>query len=124
MLKKLTIVTTLLLTCGQVFALSYSPSLEAYARQGSPCDQCSLAQCYENGNGVAKDEKQALKWYRKSAEGGYSVAACYLARVYEYGFLGVKRDLREALKYYRLAVKLGEFQEQKNVDRLEDCLGD
>jgi TPR repeat protein len=26
--------------------------------------------CYENGIGVAKDEKEALKWYTKAAEQG------------------------------------------------------
>ena len=32
--------------------------------------QNNLGGCYKNGTGVAKDEKEAVKWYTKPAEQG------------------------------------------------------
>ena len=43
-------------------------TLEELAKQGSPSAAFWLAQCYENGTCVKKDENEAVKWYHKAAE--------------------------------------------------------
>ena len=40
------------------------------AEQGRADAQYSLGVCYANGEGVTKDEKEAVKWFRKAAEQG------------------------------------------------------
>jgi TPR repeat protein len=36
--------------------------------------QFNLGRCYQFGRGVAKDEAEALKWYRKAAGQGFDKA--------------------------------------------------
>ena len=38
------------------------------AEQNDAKAQYNLGVCYDNGQGVAKDEVEAVKWYRKAAE--------------------------------------------------------
>jgi len=40
------------------------------AGQGNATAQYNLGTCYEDGNGVAKDNTQAADWYRKAADQG------------------------------------------------------
>ena len=54
------------------------------------------------GRGVAQDNMEALKWYRKAAEQNYAPAQSNLGYCYEYG-RGVAKDDAEALKWYRKA---------------------
>ena len=55
---------------------------------------------YENGQGVAQNYAEAVKWYRKAAEQGYAEAQFNLGVMYETGE-GVAQDYAEALKWYR-----------------------
>ena len=52
----------------------YSPELVKKAESGDAEAQCSLGWCYKHGKGVAKDEKEAVKWYTKAAEKGNASA--------------------------------------------------
>jgi TPR repeat protein len=56
---------------------------------------------YEYGKGVTKDEKQAVEWFRKSAEPN---AQYILGRMYEYG-RDVTKDEKQAVEWYRKYVK-------------------
>ena len=38
------------------------------AQQGQAIAQLLLADCYASGKGIAKDEAQAVAWYRKAAD--------------------------------------------------------
>jgi len=49
--------------------------LLAKAKQGNADAQFTLAVMYENGDGVPKDEKTAMKWYRLAAEKGHAEAS-------------------------------------------------
>jgi len=40
------------------------------AEQGDAPAQCNLGDAYYFGNGVAKDQVEGVKWYRKAAEQG------------------------------------------------------
>ena len=72
------------------------------AEQGDSSAQCILGLFYANGNGVAKDEAEAVKWFRKAAEQGDSSAQTNLGRCYAKGN-GVVKDKFEAVKWFRKA---------------------
>lgn len=50
-------------------ARGYHPSAEA---------QLELGHIYRKGDGVPKDEAEAIKWYRRAANQGYSIAESWL----------------------------------------------
>jgi TPR repeat protein len=66
-----------------------------------------LAQFYEEGVGVAKDEAEALRWVRKAADAGSAMAMNVLAAKYAEGKLGLAKDDAEAAAWYRKAADLG-----------------
>lgn len=68
--------------------------------------QFYLGLMYEDGQGVAKNEPEAAKWYRQAAEQGHSLAQNQLGWMYEYGRGVVKNDA-EAVKWYRRAAEQG-----------------
>ena len=47
--------------------------------------QCSLGNCYENGEGTDKNETKAFEWFLKSAENGHTIAQYNLGNCYKYG---------------------------------------
>ena len=61
---------------------------------------------YANGLGVAKDEAEAVKWYRKAAEQGNAYGQNNLGKMYANG-LGVAKDEAEAVKWFRKAAEQG-----------------
>ena len=67
------------------------------AEQGDSAGQRLLGWCYANGSGVAKDEKEAVKWYTKSAEQGEATGQRLLGWCYANGS-GVAKDEKEAVK--------------------------
>ena len=54
---------------------------EIAANKGSSRAMNRLGKCYEKGQGVAKDLKEAVKWYRKAAEQGHIDAKKALKRL-------------------------------------------
>lgn len=87
---------------------------KAKAEQGEATAQCDLGLCYCNGDGVAKDFVQALKWLRKSADQDNAKAQYNLGVCYERGE-GVDKDLVEAVKWYRKAAERGNAKAQSNL---------
>ena len=55
------------------------------AEEGDADAQYYLGWCYENWQGVAKNDQQALMWYKKSAENGNREAQDILISRYNYG---------------------------------------
>ena len=53
-----------------------------------------------------KNYTEAVKWYRKAAEQGYTIAQHNLGTCYYYGH-GVAKDYAEAVKWYRKAAEQG-----------------
>jgi TPR repeat protein len=72
------------------------------AEKGNMYAQYNLGVMYENAQGVAKDGKEAAKWYKKSAEQGASFSQYNLGALYENG-IGVAQNYPEALRWYRKA---------------------
>lgn len=94
------------------FLMSVSPlparaeaELEALrdrATKGEAKAQWELAVHYRDGAGVAKDEKEALKWAHQAADGGNADAMDFVGAVYLRGAL-VKRNPAIALGYFKAA---------------------
>lgn len=85
-------------------ALEYSEELKAKGEAGDPDAQNSLGVCYRLGAGVRKDEKEAVKWYRKAADRGHPKAQFSLGACYAEG-TGVFKNDAEAAKWYRKAAE-------------------
>ena len=85
-----------------------------YAKNGDPNSQTNLGYCYQNGQGVQKDEAEAVKWYRKAADQGLALAQTNLGYCYQNG-QGVQKDDTEAVKWYSKAADQGAAKAQKNL---------
>ena len=77
------------------------------AETGNADGQFNVALMYEQGIGVAKDEQQAIVWYKKSAQQGNSNAQFNLGVLYENG-RGSAVDFAQANKWYRKAAAQGD----------------
>ena len=84
------------------------------AEQGDQVSQAKLGNLYRLGFGVAKDDAEAVKWYRLAAEqGGESVPRGRGAARFRLGLMyaageGVPKDDAEAVKWFRLVAERGE----------------
>ena len=76
------------------------------AQQGNRIAQYNLGAMYSNGEGVARDFKEGIKWFRLAAEQGHAQAQNGLGLKYMQG-LGVPVDFDEAIKWFRLAEENG-----------------
>ena len=100
--------------CMPLFANDDFDSLKAKAEQGDAKAQCVIGDCYAYGEGVAKDEVEAVKWYRKTAEQGHAIAQFNLGIGYDNG-TGVEKDEVEAVKWFRKSADQGVAQAQFNL---------
>ncbi|KAB2653537.1 MAG: sel1 repeat family protein, partial [Verrucomicrobia bacterium] len=78
--------------------------LRAKAESGDAVAQFNLGSSYANGEGVVKDDVEAVKWYRKAAEQNDADAQFNLGNSYANG-KGVTKDDVEAVKWYRKAAE-------------------
>ncbi len=76
--------------------------------------QPKLGVRYTNGKGVPRDYVQAVEWYRKAAEQGFTTAQFNLASMYQSG-QGVPKDLGQAVVWYRKAAAQGYANAQSNL---------
>jgi len=67
---------------------------------------------YQKGQGVAKDDTQAVSWFRKAAEQGYPNAQYNLGVRYQEG-KGVPKDEAQAKEWFRKAAAQGNPDAQK-----------
>ena len=68
------------------------------AVEGDAQAQFNLGLMYHGGLGLPRNEYEAVKWYIKAAEGGYSPAQAYLVVGYEEGWFGLPQNSNKA--YY------------------------
>jgi len=76
------------------------------AEQGDAKAQYNLGMCYYNGEGVVKDQTEAVKWWRKAAEQGHAKAQSTLGVYYS------DANPVEAAKWFRKAAEQGDAQAQ------------
>jgi uncharacterized protein len=110
-------------------ARSIFERIMAKAENGDAGSQCSIAEYYGFGKllGVTnelgevvewtKDEKEAVKWFYKSAEQGYAEAQFDLGVCFR-DSIGVKQNYAEALKWFRKAADQGFASAQLNLGSL------
>ena len=80
--------TRLLCVLGLLMFVSCAKSLDETrkkAEKGDAAAQFNLGVMYQNGEGVSKDNVEAVKWYRKAAEQGDDYALVNLGAMYRQG---------------------------------------
>ncbi len=87
------------------------------AEQGDPGAQNEMGERYASGEGVAKDFRQAAKWYRLAAEQGHGPAQLNLGLAYAEG-LGVPGDHVRAHLWLNLASTGGDERARDERDGL------
>ena len=75
-------------------------------RQQEASEAVKKGLMYGTGNGVPKDEAEAVRWFRKAAEAGNSEGMYNLGIAYANG-LGVEMNMVEAVKWFRMGVDAG-----------------
>jgi hypothetical protein len=83
--------------------------------QGSAGAQRRLGEMYESGRGVAKDDLEAEKWFRRAAAQNDLDAEWYLGFMYHHGRKGIPKDFSEADKWYRAAAEQGHILSQTSL---------
>jgi TPR repeat protein len=94
----------------QLFRKSFS-GLNELAKKGDRRAQHNIGWMYDTGNGIPRDQKEAVKWYRKSAERGNPLSKFSLGMKYETGE-GVEKDLIQAIKWYKESAEQGNANAQ------------
>ena len=84
----------------ETYRRNFVTSMMKEAEQGNAHAQLLLGTMYEKGIGVAKDEAEAVEWYREAAEQGSADAQSILGLMYSYG-RGVTKDEAEAMRWWR-----------------------
>jgi len=84
------------------------------AEKGDAEAQFTVGYFYAVGQGVTKDEIEAVKWYRKAADQNLAGAQFNLATCYEKG-QGVAKDMVEAVRWYRKAADQNVAEAQYNL---------
>jgi len=72
---------------------------------------------YANGQGVTKDEVEAVKWWHKAADQGNIDAQFNLGIAYSRGD-GVAKNESESIKWYRRAADQGDTNARKVLQDL------
>ena len=122
-MKKILLATLLSLSCASVFASDAAKSnldpafakaqellqaknytaafqeLDRLAQTGNAQALYNLGFLTQTGQGTAKNEKKALKYYQDSSEKGYSFASYTLAQGYSTGQLGLTKDDKKVREY-------------------------
>lgn len=81
--------------------------LKGRAEQGDVLAQRELAVVYAQGQGVPKDDNQALYWCKKAAEQGDAKSQVMMGGRYV-GGLGVPQNDKEAYSWFKKAAEQGE----------------
>ena len=80
----------------------------------------NLANCYQNGVGVEKDEKEAFSWYERASEYGHADSICALAVCYNEG-IGIEINKSKAVELFKKSSEsgslMGMFQHGLLVDK-------
>lgn len=87
--------------------------LTELAQKGIDEAQYNLGVCYEQGDGIDQDLKQAVYWYRKAADQGFARAQ-YNLGVCCYNGYGMEVDHVQAAQLFRAAAEQGHMNAQFN----------
>lgn len=86
----------------------------AYYENGDLEAAVEVGECYYEGDGIEKNEKEAVKWFTYAAEGGFVGGQHNLGVCYNFGY-GVDINYEEAAKWFHLAAEQGSKLSQYNL---------
>jgi hypothetical protein len=89
------------------------------AENGDAEAQFNIGVCYYLGEGVVKNDKQAVYWFEKAANQGHAGAQFNIGRSYYHGE-GVVKNYKQAVYWYEKAANQGIAGAQNN---LGNCYG-
>jgi uncharacterized protein len=89
-------------------------ALQNAAEKGDAVDERKLAEAYDKGEGIERNDDLAVKWYRKAADQGDATAESQLGVMYFLG-RGVERNKEEAVRWYHQAAKQGSSKAMFNL---------
>jgi hypothetical protein len=98
-----------------------SPTVTRYriaAEQGNRDAQFKLGEAYYDGQGVAQDRQQALRWIRAAAEQGHVEAQYTLGFMYQMG-RGVPADPSQASAWYQKAAAQGHARAASSLKQFQ-----
>ena len=87
-------------------------SIRQKAEAGDAMAQVQYAQMLQIGQGVEKNEDEALKWFQKSADAGNSYAQANMGVFCQTGRCGVTKDFKKAAEWYGKAAEQGNAHAQ------------
>ncbi len=96
------------------------PDFRRLAEQGNSAAQYYLAEMYDLGIGVAKNDAEVVRWLRIFAEQGDIDAQARIAYLYDEGGIGLAEDNAEAAYWYLLRAEDGEVWTWYNLGRIFD----
>jgi TPR repeat protein len=88
--------------------------LKSKAEDGDVQAQLALAKAYHLGEGIEKDEAQAVQWWEKAAEHGNVSAQVSLGSVYSLG-AGVPKNYAAAVRWWKKAAEQGDVTAEGNL---------
>ena len=88
--------------------------LRQIAEEGGMESQFQIGQMFYYGQGVARNYKEAAKWFRRAAEQGHLEAQNSYAYIFSEG-KGFSQDYAKALKWFRRAAERGLAKSQSNL---------
>ena len=96
---------------------NYLTQLRDLAAQGNADAEWQLGARYHNGDGVVKDDVQAMQWFQRAAEHGHVTAEATLGAYYWAG-RGVPQDLSKAYFWSAVAFAQGDENSKPRLDGL------
>jgi len=93
------------------------PDLRKLAGQGDADAQWQIGVRYHNGEGVPRDDVQAMQWFLRAAEQGHVTAQATLGAYYWAG-RGVPQDLSKAYFWSALALAEGDENSKSRLEGL------
>ncbi len=93
------------------------PAVQSAAASGQAWAQADLGSLYEDGLVVAKNDAEAVRWYRLAAQQGYAGAQTNLGVMYANG-TGVEQNIEEAIRWLRRAAAQGDKIAAENLATL------
>ncbi len=116
-----TVVMAACLVVGLLTKAQSAPSADSVkqkAEAGDAMAQAQYASMLHFGQGVEKNEAEALKWYQKAAEAGNAYAQAYMGVSCQTGGGGMAKDLAKAAEWFEKAAKQGNAHAQFYLARL------
>jgi hypothetical protein len=89
------------------------------ADQGYPDAQFQMGYLHRVGEGVPKDDAEAVKWFLQAAENLHVDAQYYVGLCFAHG-IGKEQDLVQAYKWLNLAAAANHTRAQRDKEILTD----